>query len=257
MKKNIKINTIIILTIILIIALSSIVKAVDTKYTTEMSLTSDSKLKAGDTITIQVNLTNVNAGAGIDTITATIEYDSNIFEDIKSSNLIVSNDWTPTYASAAKMLTLIKNDKVTSAETVLTIQFKVKDDINAESTIVALKDIIVSGGRIVDGGTGDIEVNDISVTINKETTTSETPSTPTTPETPSITDNTTGTDNTVTDTENKIDKTNTVKKDNTTTTKPTLPKTGIAQYSLIAIVIIAIISIACYISYKKIEKDVK
>lgn len=243
----------IIVMIVMMVTMSTIVKAEETKYSAEMSLKSDSKLKAGDTVNIQVELTNVNAGTGIDTITASLEYDSNIFEDITSSNLIVSNDWTPTYASSAKMLTLIKNNKVTSAETVLTIQFKVKKDVNAESTTVAFKDIIVSGGRIVDGGTGDIEVNDITVTINKEKNTE----TPTTPDTPSITENTVGEDNTINDKENKIDKSNSTKKDNTTTTNPTLPKTGIAQFSILAIVIVAVVSIACYISYKKIAKEVK
>ena len=180
-----------------------------------------------------MNLTSINAGEGIDTITASINYDSNVFEDLASSNLTASNEWTPSYAASTKILTLQKNSKVKAAETVLTIKLKVRDTINVNSTTVTLKDIVASGGRIVDNGTGDITVKDAAVTLSK----TQEAVTPTTPTTPSTTNNTI--------------------KDNTTTKKSTLPKTGIAQYSTLAIVVVATIAIASYIAYKKIAKEVK
>lgn len=226
MRKNLKMKAFIVIAmIVMMITISTIVNAADVNYSVGMSLTSSSKLKAGDTVTIKVNLTSIDAGNGIDAIEATINYDANVFEDITSADITASNDWTPSYAESSKRLTLLKNSKVTSPETVLTITLKVRDVINVDSTKVTLKEIIASGGISNLGGTGDIAVNDISVTLSKEQTS-------TTP-------------------------TNNIIKDNTTTAKPTLPQTGIAQYSVIAIVVVAIIAIASYIAYKKIAKDVK
>ena len=229
MRKNLKMKAFIVIAmIIMMITISTIVNAAETNYSVGMSLTSSSKLKAGDTVTIKVNLTSINAGEGIDTLTAAINYDANVFEDITSSDLTASNDWTPSYASSSKMLTLLKNSKVTAAETVLTIKLKVRDVINVNSTTVTLKEIVASGGRVTDNGTGDITVKDAAVTLSTE----QEPVTPVTP-----------TNNTI--------------KDNTTTKTPTLPKTGVAQYSVLAIVVVAVIAIASYIAYKKIAKDVK
>lgn len=235
MKRNLKTKTLIVMIIMIMMmaTVCTIVNAAELNYSVGMSLTSSSKLKAGDTVTIKVNLTSINAGEGIDTITAAINYDANVFEDITTADLTASNDWTPSYAASSKMLTLLKNSKVTSPETVLTIKLKVRDVINVNSTTVTLKEIVASGGRVTDGGTGDITVKDAPITLSKE----QEAVTPTKPTTPSTTNNTI--------------------KDNTTTQKTTLPKTGIAQYSALAIVVVAIIAIASYVAYKKIAKDVK
>ena len=46
-------------------------------------------------------------------------------------------------------------------------------------------------------------------------------------------------------------------KDNTVTKKTTLPKTGIEQGGVIAIVVIAIVGTFSYVLYKKTSKEVK
>ena len=241
MKNNSKLKSIIaIAMIMMIIALCTGVNAAE-NYSVGMSLTSNSKLNAGDTVTVSVNLTSVNAGNGIDTITAELDYDTNVFEAISSSNFTASSSWkAPSYAAASKMLTVQKDSKVKSAETVFTISFKVKSTVNVSSTTISLKDITASGGRISDGGTGDITVNNASVTISKTqdaASNTEKP-TPTTPTTNTNTNNTTV-------------------KDTTTTKKTTLPKTGLGQAGVVAIVVVAIIGIFSYALYKKIAKDVK
>ena len=60
------------------------------------------------------------------------------------------------------------------------IRLKVKSNINVNSTNISLQNIQVSGGIITMGGTGDINVNNIYVTLNKvigETDTSKKSST--------------------------------------------------------------------------------
>lgn len=232
MRANLKIKGVITLLIVFIIlSVATSVFAQEQNYSVGMALTSSSKLKEGDVVTVKVNLTTINAGNGIDTITAELNYDQDVFEALTSSDITAGTDWTPSYANTTKMLTIQKNTKVKAAENVLTIKLKVKNVINVDSTTITLKDIVASGGRVVDGGTGDISVNNASVTISKDTI----------QPIPTPTTNTT----------------NTTVKDNTVTKTPTLPKTGIEQYGAIAILVIAIVAIFSYVVYKKIAKDVK
>ena len=173
------------------------------------------------------------------------KHDKNVFETVETSNLIASNSWTPTYASSTNMLTVLKNSKVTKGETVLTITLKVKSTLSVKSTTVTLKDIVVSGGRVQDGGTGDINVNNASVTINADS------------DAISKNENTISNTTTTTNTTTNTTKQNTTLKDNTVTKKSTLPKTGIGQSGIIAIVVIAIVGTFSYVLYKKTSKEVK
>lgn len=228
-----------------IMALILVISTISNAASVGMSLSSNSKLKAGDTVTVTMSLGNIDAGNGIDTITAELNYDKNVFETVETSNLIASNSWTPTYASSTNMLTVLKNSKVTKGETVLTITLKVKSTLSVKSTTVTLKDIVVSGGRVQDGGTGDINVNNASVTINADS------------DAISKTENTISNTTTTTNTTTNTTKQNTTLKDNTVTKKTTLPKTGIEQGGVIAIVVIAIVGTFSYVLYKKTSKEVK
>lgn len=228
-----------------IMALIVVISTISNAASVGMTLSSNSKLKAGDTVTVTMSLGNIDAGNGIDTITAELNYDKNVFETVETSNLIASNSWTPTYASSTNMLTAVKNSKVTKGETVLTITLKVKSTLSVKSTTVTLKDIVVSGGRVQDGGTGDINVNNASVTINADS------------DAISKNENTTGNTTTTTNTTTNTTKQNATLKDNTVTKKTTLPKTGIEQGGVIAIVVIAIVGTFSYVLYKKTSKEVK
>lgn len=226
-----------------IMALIVVISTISNAASVGMTLSSNSKLKAGDTVTVTMSLGNIDAGNGIDTITAELNYDKNVFETLETSSFVASNSWTPTYASSTNMLTAVKNSKVTKGETVLTITLKVKSTLSVKSTTVTLKDIVVSGGRVQDGGTGDINVNNASVTINADS------------DAISKNENTTG--NTTNSSKTNTTKQNTTLKDNTVTKKSTLPKTGIGQSGVIAIVVIAIVGTFSYVLYKKTSKEVK
>ena len=235
---KIKLKTLITVSIM---ALIVVISTISNAASVGMSLSSSSKLKAGDTVTVTMSLGNIDAGNGIDTITAELNYDKNVFETVETSNLIASNSWTPTYASSTNMLTVLKNSKVTKGETVLTIT----STLSVKSTTVTLKDIVVSGGRVQDGGTGDINVNNASVTINADS------------DAISKNENTISNTTTTTNTTTNTTKQNTTLKDNTVTKKSTLPKTGIGQSGIIAIVVIAIVGTFSYVLYKKTSKEVK
>ncbi len=252
-------SMLVIITVVLMMA--TIVFAEGTNYTVGMSLTSSSKLKEGDTVIVKVNLTNINAGDGIDTITAKIDYNEEVFEALTTLDMVAGSNWMPSYSNTSKILSLQKSSKVKTAETVLTITLRVKSTIKVDSTTITLKDIVASGGRIADGGTGDITVNNVSTIISKEktqepeqndTNTVGGQDTITTPNTPNASNNsnkpnTTGTNN----------MSNKTAKDNTITKTNSLPKAGSNMYGLIVIVIIAIVAVFSYILYRRLKKDVK
>ena len=241
MKSQTKMKLLItVIVAIILLTMSTLVNAeTGGNYSVGMSLTSNSKLKEGEIVTVTLNLTSVNAGNGIDTIEADFAYDTNVFESLAESDFQTSNNWRVSYRPDTNRVTLQKNTRVTSNETIVTIQLKAKSTVSVDSSSIKLSNIIASGGRVADGGTGDITVNNAVVTLSKEKNASSTTETPI--QTP--TTNKTTTNNTV--------------KDSTTTNKTKLPKTGIAQYGTIAILIVAIVGIFTYALYKKISKDVK
>lgn len=231
MKKKLIIFSTILMVVML--ALGTTVLAADNSVS--VSLTSNSKLQENSTVVINVNLTNVNAGEGINGLIASLNYDKNVFETVKSSDITSSTQWSTTYADSTNKIISDNENKINKASTMYTIALKTKATINTNSTTISLKDGVASGGIV----TGDIPVNTASVTIKKDTTEATTTGTPTT----------TGTTSTTTTTNKVTDK--------TTTTKKTLPKTGIAQYGFIAIISVMLVGMISYVLYKNISKEVK
>lgn len=122
------------------------------------------------------------------------------------------------------MLTLTRNDKITSAQAVLRINLTVKSTLTKDSATVTLKDIVVSGGRIQDGGTGDIDVTSTSVTIEKAT--------------------------------EEVKQIEVKKNDSTTATKK-IPQTGVDYTVVIAIALVMVVAVVSYVRYAVYRKDVK
>ena len=142
-------------------------KVEEIKYSAEMALTGNTIIKNGEIVTINANLKSINAGKGIDTVVAKLEYDKNVFEKVEIKS---NTGWNTSYGSNTNMISAIKNNKVTGPETVFTIVLKAKNTVDANSTTVALKNIVVSGGAVKFGGTGDIQVDSLSILLNKAKT---------------------------------------------------------------------------------------
>lgn len=168
MRKKFRIKILlVILLIISILSLTGIVNA----FSVSIGLDSTSKLKAGDLVVVTLKITNIDAGEGIDAILATLDYDKNVFEEVTEDSFEGNNKWNVNiYSTDTQMFTVTKSSKVNTPSDILTITLKAKDTINANSTIVKVKDISASGGGVEDGGTGDIEIPEVSVTITKEST---------------------------------------------------------------------------------------
>ncbi len=206
---------------------------------TSMSLTSDSKLIAGNTVTVILKITNIDAGEGIDALKGTLNYDKNIFEDVTIESFEGINRWSiMDYNPQTGIFTAIRSPKVNMQSDVLKVTLKAKNAITVNSSIVEIKDITVSGGAVEVGGTGDIVVQPVNVTINKVSEINPDPEKPNTNEqTNSVTTN-------------KING-NEVKGNNVPNTK--LPQTGEEYGIVFTIAVVAIISIIAYIRYRNVN----
>lgn len=209
-----------------------------TNYSASMSLSAEDKIiESGKTVTVSVNLTAINAGDGIDTIITTLNYDKNVFETVKESDITTQNGWDiDPYVESSGTMIIENNTKVNSASTVATIKLKFKENVAVEETTVTLKETTVSGGLEGAGGTGDIDVANASVTFTKEKPASEEP-TPTTTTTPA--------------------KNIEVTKKDSTTAKNRIPQTGVSYDVVIALVVVSMVAIASYVAYAKTKKDIK
>lgn len=160
-----------VLLMILIIIISSYVSA----FSASMKLESSSKLNVGDIVEVTLKITNIDAGAGIDAIAATLEYDKNVFDVVTKDSFTGLNNWSlGIYSEETQMFTLLRTSKVNVSSDVVKIKLKVKSLTNIEISNVKVKDITASGGALVDGGTGEIVIPDVNVTLNKKISTQTT-----------------------------------------------------------------------------------
>lgn len=252
MKTNLKSKILlIVLVLFTIMSLTNFVSA----FSVNMALTSTSKLKAGDVVTVTLKISNIDAGEGIDAIVGALEYDKNVFEEVTEENFENKNRWNVNiYSTQSQKFTALKSSKVNAAGEVLSITLKAKDTVNVDSTTITIKDITASGGAVSDGGTGDIVISPASVTINKETT--QQPD-----DNNKVDTNTTDTNTTDTDKTNNVggdvnNKTNTVKPINNVSGKAEgkIPQTGENVIGIVAgILIISVIAIVGYIKYRNVK----
>lgn len=222
-----------ILLIILIITISGQVNA----FSASMKLQSSSKLNVGDTVEVTLNISNIDAGTGIDAIVATLEYDKTVFEVVTQNSFTGLNNWSlGTYSEDTQMLTLLRSSKVNTPSEVLKLKLKVKSLTNIQSSNVKFKKITASGGALTDGGTGEIEISDVNVTLNKSTSTQ--------------------TNNTATNNNQASNNKNTVKNQTITNSNNTkLPKTGDTSIVIVSalLIILLAVSIIAYIKYRNLN----
>lgn len=236
------------LVLVTIISLTSNIHA----FSANMSLTSASKLKAGDVVVVTLKILSLDAGEGIDGIQAALEYDKDIFEEVTEDNIEGLNKWRMNgYSEDSQIFTMTKSTKVNEASDILTISLKVKDNLadDVESTEITLKDIKVSGGSVDLGGTGDIDVVPVKVTISKDTGSGSGTGT-TTNEIPG-TNTDVGQNN---GNNNGGTKTNSTPTTNTGAATGRIPQTGENAIQIAAgIVIVAVIATVAYVKYRNIK----
>lgn len=242
-------NLIVFLLIIMIIAIARTSVAAD--YSCKVSLLGNkTEIKKGESITILVKATDIQAGEGIASFSAMLEYDSNIFD------CTVSGDDDGTWQKQGLIensLSMVRADLLanSSDQTIAKIVLTAKTDATAGKQSFKLTKMEFSTGE------ESFSVADVSTTItikedtensdnNTNTNGNTSNSTGTSGNNSSTGTNTSGNSGTNTNLKNTSTITNTSSSSNS------IPKTGITNVLLVGAIIGVVIAIIFYIKYKRI-----
>lgn len=161
----------ILLIVQLIILCPIVVNALS--YTASLS-TDVAELKAGETVSINMKLSNIDMDTGIMAMSAKLIFDENIFEPITVNTLggIVSsslskmnglNGWgSISYSPVTKIFAMDASSFMTDTDDVLQILLKVKSGVTAKKTTVEVRDIEASNGD------KDVKADNVSIEIGRE-----------------------------------------------------------------------------------------
>lgn len=163
MKSKIKISLIILLGIMLYL-----VTPVH-GYGFNIGITSDkSVVTAGDSLTVTVSVENLDAGtAGFHALQADIKYDTNVFEEVTSSDITGLNNWSCTYNQGA--LVAQNSAYITEDTPICQITLRVKASVNLGDVQVGIANALVSINKT------EISSADKSVTISIKNISSKNP----------------------------------------------------------------------------------
>lgn len=259
---------IVLLFMILIIGLLT-VKVSALSFTATMS-SSNVTVDAASEVVITVKISNLDVGDnGINSFSAYLSYDTDVFETLTKSSIDGLNGWMPAFAPGTGRVTLEKSQFVNSDEEIMQISLKTKSGLeNGTQGLVKLTRIVASNSA------DEISASDVSttITIGKETVTpqpntnTENPGTITpTPIDPVITPNTNNTNNNINNTNNTNTNTNTSKNEtNNKNIGPTnntinesehdIPYTGSDSSSLSKIILgVIFIALATYIKIERMK----
>lgn len=253
MRKGMKSKKLILL--VILVALISIVGMTSVSNANSVSgnLTSSSKFKAGESVSVVLSLSDINAGDGLRTVTVDkVNFDTNVFEAPTLSSFSGANGWQVEYSTSTQALILRTSTPVTSNGAAVTLTLKVKDGISATSGTVTFSNIVAASNT---ANGGDIAVGTKSITINavSDAISSETAPTNTTNTTTQTTQAQTTTPATSSTT--KTATSNTAKQ--TTAAKSgvsTLPKTGVGIGIAISAVVVVAIGGIFYGLYRNLKK---
>lgn len=243
LKKAIKI----ILLEIFVIIIGTITQAVSENTFTAKVIPENKNIKPGEEITLTLSVSDINMGEdGINTLEGTIEYDKELFEEIKSDSIKSLNNWTTTFNDErsmlnGKFLSVNLTGGVKEDSNIFTITMKVKDTIDkTTSTKINFKDLTSNDGTdLVNAGTKTINV---TIEVEKEEEKNNN----------NIVKNEVSGEQTNTENKNNNSKVN---KFNDTQSSNRLPYAGKAEIIIIAIGLIVIIALYLWIknlNYKDI-----
>lgn len=152
--------------IIIILMLGTVVKAESgNSFKTTLSSTKTS-LKPGEEITVTVSVSDIQMGEkGINTLEGNLQYDKEIFEEVKSSNIQSQSNWTTTYNDESstlngKFLAVNFSEGVKENTNIFSVKFKVKENITeSKTTQINFKDITSNDGTdLINIGTKSVNI---------------------------------------------------------------------------------------------------
>lgn len=200
----------------------------------------NSKTSKGSEVKVTLKLSGISVDGGINALTATLKYDSDVLS-LKKSDVKGMNDWSVTYNEDNNKLAIDSGEPVTEDTEIATFTFKVNDSTSATTAAIQLVSIAAGNSSISE----EVKISDITTnisigtSINPTTSPSESPST-------SPVENTTNRVVNNTPSENKTS-------NSTTTKNEAMPYTGAENYVLPLMLALVVLGIVSFVNYKKIE----
>ena len=200
----------------------------------------NSKTSKGSEVKVTLKLSGISVDGGINALTATLKYDSDVLS-LKKSDVKGMNDWSVTYNEDNNKLAIDSGEPVTEDTEIATFTFKVNDSTSATTAAIQLVSIAAGNSSISE----EVKISDITTnisigtSINPSTSPSESPST-------SPVENTTNRVVNNTLSENKTS-------NSTTTKNEAMPYTGAENYVLPLMLALVVLGIVSFVNYKKIE----
>ena len=200
----------------------------------------NSKTSKGSEVKVTLKLSGISVDGGINALTATLKYDSDVLS-LKKSEVKGMNDWSVTYNEDNNKLAIDSGEPVTEDTEIATFTFKVNDSTSATTAAIQLVSIAAGNSSISE----EVKISDITTnisigtSINPSTSPSESPST-------SPVENTTNRVVNNTPSENKTS-------NSTTTKNEAMPYTGAENYVLPLMLALVVLGIVSFVNYKKIE----
>lgn len=199
-------------------------------------------------IIVNVNISDLQIDENaVNAISAKIEYDK---EKLNLQTIFSLNDWINTYSEQNNKITAIKLNGTKKGEDIFQMKFEILNKETFSSSIVILKEIVVSDGN------KEINLPNTNVNLVINTNTNNT------------VNNNINKNNVVNKVNNNINKNNAVNNKivisqvsntrnnivNNTVLINGIPYAGFRNYIRIAILIVSLVAIIIYIKYKKIDK---
>lgn len=127
---------------------------------------SQSSIKEGDSVVLDLKLTNITLSSGISSVSLNLDLDENIFEIVRRVDIKEESGWTMTYNSSTKLLKLTTTQKVKNDTSLAKISLKAKstfgtqkDITSANATMITLKNIKINLSRDIDNVSVKLNLN--------------------------------------------------------------------------------------------------
>lgn len=246
-KKCLKIITI---GMLLIITYATIVRALSLTVSMETNTTT---VAEATEFTVQVKVSNLDVGDnGINSLSGTLKFNKDIFEEITESSIEGINGWSTSYEKDTGKITATKQTFVKTEEAVFNITLKTKSNITGKEGIVELTDIkALNSDSQIDAPNisvtiliGTVSGNTANVTANNTANAIRLINSSTNNSAKNNTSNTTNTNNT---TGSYINSANVLNED--------IPNTGVKDTVAIAILAVIVIAIIVFIRIERINKE--
>lgn len=243
-KKILKLTTIIML---LVVTYATIVSALS--LTVSMETTSTTITEATE-FTVTVKVSNLDVGEnGINSLTGTLKYNKDVFEEITDSSVEGLNGWNSSYEKDSGKITSTKQSFVKSEESVFNITLKTKKDVTGKEGLIEFTDIKAQNSD------SQIEAPNISVTINVGTESGNTANVANTQNSATIlpVSNNTAKNNT---TNNVVNNTAKSFINSANVLNDDIPETGVKDTLAIAMFAVILVAIVVFIRIERINKEI-